>query len=191
MMCLSIHRIYEYLEDQMPEPLKAECEAHLKECPRCRRVLEDRRRFLNAANTLSELTLPATFPLQVMARIKSRELFSGKWIRLGICAAIPLSFMLIGAFLIRCGILESWTGIIESLINIFQQTVFILAKGLKLILVFLRTMASSIGLLLEKIRSLGSLAPSETIFLTTAAFMVITAAFLLGMSRKNRIGARK
>ncbi len=191
MSCLSIHRIYEYLENQLPEPQKAECEAHLEECPRCRRLVENRRRFLNAADTLPELTLPENFPLQVMTRIKSEESLAGKWFWLGIGAAIPLSFVLIGIFLVSFGPLKSWTGIIESLVNIFRQGAFTLIKGLKLIVVFLQAMAGFIRLLLEKFGSLASLAPPETPFVASAVIVLIAAVFFFEMSRKSRLGARK
>lgn len=191
MKCLSIRRIYDYLENQLPEPQKAECEAHLKKCSRCRRLAADRRRFLSAADTLPELSLPDAFPLQVMARIRARDSLVGKWLWLGIGAALPLSFLLIGTILIRFGPLESWTGIISSLVNLIQQAAFTLIKGIKVIMIFLHTIGGFLGLILEKVWELASLVPPETPYLATAVLILMTAAFLFGLFHKSRLGANK
>ncbi len=192
MRCLNIRRVYDYLEGQLPPAQSAALESHLKECPRCRLLVEDRRRFLQAAGTLPELTLPDKFPLQVMARIKAAGASTAsKWLWFGIGAVIPLSFALIGLVLVRFGTLNSWTGIIESLVKLFQQAAFTLLKGLKVVMVIIRTIVEFIGLALEKFGDLASLAPPETPFLATAVFILITAAFLLGISRKSHVGARK
>ncbi|MFO7865708.1 MAG: zf-HC2 domain-containing protein [Candidatus Aminicenantes bacterium] len=188
MRCLKIHQIHEYLENQMPAPQKEECEAHLQVCARCRRLFEDRRRFHAASYTLPELKLPENFALQVMAKIKSGESFSAKWFWLSIGSAILVFFLLTGMTLVRFGPLESWIRLMQSFAGMFQQGALTLMKGLKVIMAFFQAAAGFINLILEKLGSLASLVPPETPFLVIAVFILMTAALILGRSRKSSLG---
>ena len=190
MKCLNTQSIYDYLENQMPEEKKTELKIHLQKCSRCRRLLSDRRRFIKASESLPQWQLPANFVFRIMTRIKARESLSTTWLWLSIGAAIPAFFMLMGLILIRYGPMESWNQVIQSLVNIFQQGIVIFMKGLKILALFLRTAAGFIGLLLEKLGDLASLAPPETPFLAAAVLILITAALLLGMPRKSRLGEK-
>jgi len=73
MNCMDPDRIYLYLEEELSAQEKHLVEAHLLICDTCRRAVEERRFFLEAANSLPEAELPADFSRQVMKALPLSE----------------------------------------------------------------------------------------------------------------------
>lgn len=69
MSCLTIRKIYAYLEGDLAPEEKEQAEFHLKQCSKCRSAVEDRKFLHDASADVPPLELPADFPERVMARI--------------------------------------------------------------------------------------------------------------------------
>jgi hypothetical protein len=71
MSCLSLERIYDYLEGELSARERKSFDRHIDACPRCRRALDARRTIAEAAGSLPPLEVPADFVRAVMADLPS------------------------------------------------------------------------------------------------------------------------
>ena len=69
MSCFSIEELYAYLEGDLPHEAVHHLEAHALACPDCRALLEDRRAFMQAAESLPDIAIPDTFTASLLARL--------------------------------------------------------------------------------------------------------------------------
>lgn len=69
MKCLTVNQIYLFLENELSAREKNLVEKHLASCEKCRKALEDRRRFQDAALSLSSWNVPADFTEKTLAKI--------------------------------------------------------------------------------------------------------------------------
>jgi hypothetical protein len=73
MSCLTVDKIYFYLEDELPAEERASVEKHISACEPCKILLEDRKKMMQAVTNLLPLDMPADFTQQVMARVFPRR----------------------------------------------------------------------------------------------------------------------
>jgi hypothetical protein len=71
MSCFSIEELYAYLDGDRPRDGAHPVEAHVMACAECRALLEDRRAFLQAAASLPDIEIPASFVSSIMARLET------------------------------------------------------------------------------------------------------------------------
>jgi predicted anti-sigma-YlaC factor YlaD len=98
MSCLKIKDIYAYLENELPPESQPKVEEHLKSCPVCRRLLEDRRAYLESISNLPDLELPPDFTDKVIAKLP--ELRSPSRVWLALAGGIYVVFSLLVVILI-------------------------------------------------------------------------------------------
>lgn len=67
MSCPDLTQIYAYLDGELTAEDRLRLEEHLETCSRCRRLVADRRLFLEASSSLPEPDLPPDFSERVMA----------------------------------------------------------------------------------------------------------------------------
>ena len=93
MSCLKIHLIYLYLEDELPEGERESFEKHISSCESCQILLEDRKKMMQAVETLPPLEMPADFTQQVMARVFPKVSTVRIWLA-GLATAFSLMMFL-------------------------------------------------------------------------------------------------
>jgi hypothetical protein len=71
MSCFSIEELYAYLEGDLPHDAVHHLEAHALSCAECRALLEDRRAFMAAAESLPDIEIPDAFVSSLMARLET------------------------------------------------------------------------------------------------------------------------
>ncbi len=71
MSCFSIEELYAYLDGDLPPGGARRVEAHAMACAECRAILEDRRGFLQAAESLPDFEIPDSFVSSIMARLEA------------------------------------------------------------------------------------------------------------------------
>ncbi|MGD0782540.1 MAG: zf-HC2 domain-containing protein [Candidatus Aminicenantales bacterium] len=71
MSCFSIEELYAYLDGDLPPGGERRIEAHAVACAECRALLEDRRSFLQAAESLPDFDIPASFVSSIMTRLET------------------------------------------------------------------------------------------------------------------------
>ncbi|MDI6845984.1 MAG: zf-HC2 domain-containing protein [Candidatus Saccharicenans sp.] len=101
MSCPGIYEIYAYLEEEMSAGERAALEEHLARCPRCQRLLADRRQLLAAISELSGPELPPEFTARIMTALPRFDTPSRLWFFLagGIYAffALTMTVLLLGS----------------------------------------------------------------------------------------------
>jgi len=80
MICLSVEKIYMYLEKQLSAPESERAEKHLSSCLRCRKVLEERKFFLQAVERLPSWQVPSNFAQQVMDNVSPVRVSLWSWL---------------------------------------------------------------------------------------------------------------
>lgn len=99
MSCLTVLQIYLYIEDELPIDERASIEEHLSSCASCKILLEDRKKMMQAVETLPPLDMPADFTQQVMAKVFPRVSPVRTWIA-GLATGFSLMmFIILAVFL--------------------------------------------------------------------------------------------
>jgi len=93
MSCLTVRLVYLYLEDELPVEERERIEKHCSSCEPCRILLEDRKKMMQAVESLPPLVLPADFTQQVLAKVFPRVSSVRIWIA-GLATAFSLMMFL-------------------------------------------------------------------------------------------------
>lgn len=176
MNCLKIEDIYGYLENELPAELRKQAEEHLKSCPGCQRLVEDRKVYLESLSSFPDYHLPEDFTERVLSNLPDLRSPSKVW--LALAGGLYLLFSLFVVILV-IGIKSSLFPIILQIFkNIFHIAtslsqfifqVFQLALGLfKAIQVFLETVGGFLKEFLPK--------KSETLMTLIVTILISLAA---------------
>ncbi|MBC7348820.1 MAG: zf-HC2 domain-containing protein [Candidatus Aminicenantes bacterium] len=95
MNCPKITEIYACLEQELPAEDRRRIEEHLEACPGCRRLLADRRLFLESLASLPPLEPPPDFTDRVMSGLPPLKSPARLW--LGLAGGLYLLFSLLVA----------------------------------------------------------------------------------------------
>lgn len=191
MKCLRIGEIYHYLDADLSNSEKSRIEKHLETCSVCRTAVEDRRRLQEAASDLPDLTPPAHFVNQIMAAIFPLRV---PFHRVLLAAAGGLTAVFVT---LLCVFIWSGENLLSFIMNINQSTLditreFIVtsAKLFKILTIFIRLIFQFSGFLLEKATEMANLAGTELQIGLVAVFLIITAAIIYRMRRRQLVGDR-
>ena len=128
MKCLSIEKVYLYIEKELSEAENKKIEEHLTTCPKCQRALEERNLLLQAAESLPLWQPPPDFTQQVMAKIFPTKVPISSWIK-AISAGFTSIILALFIFLLASG--QNLSGLLIS----FNQTLWNLIKNFALLFV--------------------------------------------------------
>ncbi|MGB9907512.1 MAG: anti-sigma factor family protein [Candidatus Saccharicenans sp.] len=95
MNCPNLADIYAYLEQELPREDRLRLEEHLELCPGCRKLLADRRLYLESLSDLPALEPPADFTDRVMSELPPLKSPARLW--LGLAGGLYLLFSLLVA----------------------------------------------------------------------------------------------
>lgn len=119
MSCPDLNEIYAYLEQELPGEDRVRVEEHLGACSRCRRLLADRRFYLESISGLPEPALPPDFSDRVMAGLPSLKSSARFW--LWLAGGVYLLFSLLVTILAvgtRTALFPVCLKIFKSLFNL-------------------------------------------------------------------------
>ncbi|MGQ9800467.1 MAG: anti-sigma factor family protein [Candidatus Saccharicenans sp.] len=93
MNCPDLTEIYAYLEQELSEEDRQRFESHLETCPGCRKLLADRRLYLESLASLPTLEPPPDFTDRVMSGLPPLKSPARLW--LGLAGGLYLLFSLV------------------------------------------------------------------------------------------------
>jgi len=185
MSCLRIDLVYSYLEGEFPPSEVREFEDHLGSCPKCRQILEDRRSFLEAANTLPTLEVPEDFADRVMERIPGGKSSLFGWLMALVTGLASLFASLLGFYLTTGEDLASLAvRMNRSLWDSLKNGVVLSGKFLKLILLALNLFMNLVLGIVKKLTVLTSIVRPEALALLFVLTLGLTTAFFYGFGKK-------
>lgn len=182
-----------YLEAELGPEERRECEAHLEGCPACRRMLEERRLFDQAAASLPAVEIPTDFASRVMARLPETGAPARRraWLAPAAATAGFLLAGLLGAYLATG---QGLTGVLRvvgrSFLDGLSLIVPLFAKVLKLVPVFARLVWEIGGALLRGLGALSSSFKPEVQGLALAGGFALIALTFFGLKALESIGRK-
>lgn len=99
MSCLTVDKIYLYIEDELPAEEKASVKKHISACESCKSLLEDRTQMMQAVRSLLPLEMPADFTQHVMAQVFPRRSPAKIWIAGAATGFSLMMFIFLAIFL--------------------------------------------------------------------------------------------
>ncbi len=185
MSCPSINEIYLYLEDELSIEERESIEKHITACESCKILLEDRKKMMQAVESLPPLDMPVDFTQQVMAKVFPRKSPVRLWLA-GLATAFSLLMFIFLAIFLQSDL--SFSGTFVQL----NSSLWTFVKNLSVFTVKLFKIASVIlGILIQffgfVFKTLGSLTtlirPEFQIFLIVFT-IILSLSVLLMMRRK-------
>lgn len=186
MSCLSLERLYAYLERELSSPENRDIEGHLAVCPKCRDAVEERRRMLQAIETLPAFDVPPDFAKGVMDRISTApekvKVSFVHWLAAGVAGFLAFSAALaIFALLTGHGLSQFFIRLNHGLWSYVQVAVSGLAKFAKFVILAFKIAGQFLQELLESLRAFASLISPEAqvIFVCSSLLLVLAGGLLL------------
>lgn len=190
MSCLSVGRLYDFLDGALPPAEKEAVERHLAACPSCRRALENRKCLAEAARALPPFAVPEDFAAGILARlpalpatkVKKTRLWLG-WsaaVTTTILAGFGLAAIFSGqgapAFLQRMG--AGFGTYLQGAFNVF-------AKGLKLLVTAGKIVGTISGQVLATLRSVADMVGPEARIVIAGGTLVILVSGAMLLRRRQ------
>jgi Putative zinc-finger len=186
MSCLSLERLYAYLERELSSPENRDIEGHLAVCPKCRDAVEERRRMLQAIETLPAFDVPPDFAKGVMDRISTApakvKVSFVRWLAAGVAGFLAFSVALaIFALLTGHSLSQFFIRLNRGLWSYVQVAVSGLAKFAKFVILAFKIAGQFLQELLESLRAFASLISPEAqvIFVCSSLLLVLAGGLLL------------
>ena len=184
MNCLNLERLYAYLEGGLSSAEKQDVESHLAACPKCRDAVAERKRMLEAIDSLPAFEVPPDFAKGVMDRIstapaKAKVTIFG-WLAAGflaVTAALSIFALVSGQNLIRFFIRLN-----HGLWSYVKDAAFMLVKIGKFLMVAFKVIYELLGRGLESLKVFTSLISPEAwaIFICGALLLILAVGVLWG-----------
>jgi hypothetical protein len=185
MRCLRIDQIYLYLEEELsPEEIQS-IQEHISSCAKCKRAVEERERLVKASKSLPDLEIPPGFTQRVLDQIFPQVTSLKQWLT---ATAIGMSSAVLAFFAVYLLSGQNLAYLFKNLnrvgLNLFRDSVVILAKAAKLISLVIKILSTIGSMLVNGLVSLTTLLSPE-IQIILIALTVILSAFLLYVAKKN------
>lgn len=184
MDCLSLERLYSYLEEDLGEPERIAVEAHLASCPKCRCVFEERKLLLQAAETLPPIEVPPDFAKGIMDRLSPAPAKPNflRWPAAGFTAFVAA--LAVVTLLGGDSLSQFFIRLTRGLWGYAQNVVYVLLKIVKYISLSFKILTQIAGQLLEGLKILTSfIGPEMQIAFVCATILIIIGGGLF-WSRK-------
>jgi len=184
MNCLSLERLYACLEGELSSAESRDIEGHLAACPPCRNAFEERKRMLQAIETLPGFEVPPEFSKGIIDRIplpaKAKVSFV-RWLAAGVAGFLALVAVLsVIALATGQNFSQFFIRFNRGLWSYVQEGALVLAKFAKLVFLFLKVVGQILGELLEALGVFGSLIgpDAQVIFICTSFLLILAGGFL-------------
>lgn len=189
MNCLSLERLYSYLEGGLPAREKRDAEIHLAVCPVCRNAVEERRLIMQAVETLPPFDIPPDFAKGIMNRISAMP-EKAKVTALGWLAAAAAGFLAFGLALSVFALVsgQSLSGLFvrlnHGLWSYIKDAAYVTVKAAKFLMLAFKVLREFLGEFLESLRIFAFLiSPEAQVIFICASLLLIFGAGLLWRRR--------
>jgi len=182
---LSLEQLYAYLEGDLSAREKQDIEAHLSLCPDCRNAAEERRRIIQAVETLPALDVPPDFAKGIMNRIsmlpKKAKVTVFGWLAAGAAGFLAFTGAL-AVFVLVSG--QSLSGLFirlnHGIWSYIKDAASATAKIAKFLILAFKIAWEFLGGILEGLGKFASLISPEAqvIFICSLLLLVFGAAIL-------------
>ena len=184
MNCLTVEKIYEYLENELQGPDRKAVEKHLSECSKCAGAVEERDLIIQAAESLPDLNLPPDFSLGVLNHLFPPKISLRGWLTAlsgGVAAAL-LSF---AAYFIINGYNSANTFInfYRALLDTFRNLSVMAAKFLKTTTLLFKVMVKIVGYGIKAVVGVANLLNTETQLVLIALTLVFSMLLMIKVRR--------
>jgi hypothetical protein len=185
MNCLSVRQIYLYLEDELPVNERTPIEKHISSCEPCKILLEDRKKMMQAVDSLPNLDMPADFTQQVLAKIFPRVSPVRIWIA-GLATGFSLMMFIFLAVFLQSDI--SFSGMFvrlnSSLWSFVKNCSVFTVKLFKIASVIIEILIQFVSFVFSTLASLTTLIRPEFQFFLITLTVVLSLTALYTMRKK-------
>jgi len=187
MSCFNLERLYAYLEGDLSSAKKQDFESHLAACPKCRDAVAERKRMLEAIDSLPAFEVPPDFAKGVMDRIstvpaKAKVTIFG-WLAAGAAGFLALIAAL-SIFTLVSGqnLIQFFIRLNHGLWSYVKDAAFMLVKIAKFLMLAFKVVHELLGRGLESLKVFTSLISPEAwaIFICGTLLLILTVGVLWG-----------
>lgn len=195
MTCLTVDRLYDYLDGVLADAEKEAIGSHLGSCKTCRRALAVRERIAGAASNLPAYEVPEDFAARVMEKASALPAPVAKKFNIRLlwpaaaAAAIAAGFGL-AVILPGQGILASLQKMGAAFGTYLQNAASFAAKGLKLLVLGGKIIGDISGRVLDLLRSAAEMAGPETQAVLAAGTLVIIISGSMYLHHRSAVSER-
>lgn len=190
MPCLTVDRIYDYLDGALSPVEREDFEHHLAGCASCRKALEIRREIAGAASVLPDVPVPGDFAAGIMAKVAEMPSYGPKKAVRTLAWAAGVTAFLASAF----GTYAFWTGqgalpLLQrwgsGFVTYLQTAAGVAAKGFKLLYLGAKIIADVSSQALATFQSVASLISPEGRAVVAGAVLFILFSGGVFLRRRN------
>jgi predicted anti-sigma-YlaC factor YlaD len=191
MNCLRIDQIYLYLEGELSSSEYRSIKDHISSCEKCRRAVQERKRLIEASQSLPLWVTPPQFTQRILDRIFPQRITLRDWI---ITASVGLSSTVLAFFVVYLvsgqNLAHLFINLNQTALNLFQNVIVVLVKTAKLISVGVQVIFKIASLILKGFVSLSTFLSPEIQIGLTALTVIAMALLLIGAKRKLFAGEK-
>jgi len=190
MPCLTVDRLYDYMDGVLSAGEKETVESHLRGCPVCRCALEVRRNLAGAAESLAPFEVPEDFADGVMAKIPAAKKPRLWLIVSSAAAAVTISGIGLFALLTGQGAVATLQKIGSAFGSYLQSAINFAAKGLKVLSMAGKVILTLSGQVLATFRSVADMVGPEAQVVLAGGTLVILITGGLLLRRRQILSER-
>jgi len=188
--CLNLYEIYSFLEDDISPSERKKINNHLSICPKCCRVLEERKFLNKALEGMPSWKTPPGFTQMVMERIFPARV--SLWKTMAVLSMGFISFFSLFIVYLRLtgqNISYVFFSLVHNLKEQIKGICLVFIKFLKLTAFFLKMLGQVGELALKGILQVATFIDTETQILIVSVIILIVS-FIYGMGRKLLTGEK-
>lgn len=184
MPCLTVNRLYDYLDGTLPPGDRETVDRHLAECPSCRRAAEAGKCLAETAANLPPFEVPDGFAAGIMSKIPATApapKFRLRLVWASAAAVTVVSGLGLAVLLSGRGFLDALQEIGPAFGSYLQGALGVAAKGLKILSLAGKIIATVSGQVLATMRSVAEMIGPEgqAVLACGTLVIVITGGMLL------------
>lgn len=191
MNCLPGETIFRFLEGELPPNEEPSVQDHLLRCPSCRTAVEERKRFIQAARTLSRWETPPGFTQSTMTRLM-KQASSLRIPLLAIASGFATSTLLVFGYLWLTGqnLAGFFLGLNRTFLTLIKTVSVGTAKTIKLFSILAKAIRQLGAVLLSGIGRISDQMSTEIQIVLVLMACVLSLCLFLAIRRKMTIGVK-
>jgi len=191
MKCLSVEKIYLYLEKELTSHENIQIQKHLASCPKCRSAVHERMTIIQAVSAFSDFEVPSDFAQKVMERIYTKKVTLLSWLG-AIAAGFVLSAFTGFAYLLLSGQSQSQTFLqMNSLIvDVISTITMLWVKLLKFAAITSSLIRKFFSYILKPLTHFTSVISPEIQIILSTVFLMFLILLVYSLRKKILIGEK-